>query len=47
MPQFNAKSEIHHPYAAERLFPFGRLGPKGLGNRSQTGFGMNFGPMLL
>ena len=44
MPYFNAKSEIHHPYAAKRLFLFGRHGARGLGKRSKKGLGSKFGP---
>ena len=42
MHYFNAKSEIHHPYAAKRLFRFGCHGAKGFRNRSKRGLGIEF-----
>ena len=44
MSYFHAKSEINHPYAAKRLFCFGRNGARGLGKRPKKGLGINFGP---
>ena len=43
---FNAKFEIHHPYAAKRLFYFRRHRAKGLEKQSKRGFGIKFGPIV-